>query len=111
MPVETAADRAAFVNADEFGVAVAWDRAGTVSTFDAIFDADYQLLATAFDEGGQEGAAPQIVCPSSSLPFGAAHKDTLTVTNPETLALIGTYRVVEIKPDGTGMTTVRLQES
>ena len=100
MPVETDDDRAIFVDDGDFAVAVAWGAA----SFSAIFDADYLLLATPFLEGGAEGAGPQITARASDLPPGAATGDALTVDGRA-------YTAVELTPDGTGMTVVRLQEA
>ncbi len=103
MPVETDADRAVFVDDGDFAVAVAWAHAGGTATFTAIFDADYQLIASPFLDGGAEGAGPQITARSSDIPAQAAHGDAVTID-------ARAYRAVEFKPDGTGMTVVRLQE-
>ncbi len=104
MAVETDADRAIFVSADDFGVAVTWTLAGGgSSTFDAIFDAEYQLLAPMRDEG-MEGSTPMLTVRASDLPALAAHGDTATVSGTA-------YRVVEIMPDGRGMASVRLMEA
>jgi len=100
MAVETEADRLLFVDGDEFAVAVVWG----ASSFTAIFDAEYQLLVTPLVDGGVEGSGPQILARSSDIPVGAAQGDALTVDGRS-------YKAVEFKPDGTGMTTVRLQEA
>ncbi|TPK38698.1 hypothetical protein [Mesorhizobium sp. B2-5-3] len=110
MPVETAADRAIFVDADEFGAAVKWTSVAAVANFSAIFDAEYQLLTLPDLDAGVEASGPQIQCRTSDLPADAAHQDSVQVTDPETSAL-SNFVVVEIKPDGTGMTVVRLQEA
>lgn len=104
MPVETDADRAIFVDDDDFAVPVSWVHAGGTANFSAIFDAEYQLIASPFLDGGAEGAGPQILARSSDIPATAAHGDAVTVNATA-------YRVVEFKPDGTGMTVVRLQEA
>lgn len=102
MPVETDDDRRLFVQDDDFAVPVLWAHSGGMAHFYAIFDADYQLLSSAFLDAGVEGASPQIHACSADLPPAAAQGDGVTVAG-------GSYRVVEIKPDGTGMTIVRLQ--
>jgi len=104
MPVETDADRAIFVDDGDFAVAIIWTHAGGTATFTAIFDADYQLLTSPFLDGGAEGAGPQIMARSSDIPAQAAHGDAVTIEGRE-------YRVVEFKPDGTGMSVVRLQNA
>lgn len=104
MPVESAADRAAFVSADDFGVAATWVSAGGSATVNGIFDAEYQLLTTALLDEGQEGATPVLHCRTADIPADAAHGDTVTIDSTD-------YTAVEFKPDGTGMSLVRLQEA
>lgn len=108
MAVETDADRRLFVQEDDFAVPVAWAHAGGTANFPAIFDAEYQLLASSFIDGGAEGSTPQILACSADIPAAGKQGDAITV-KPGT-AGAATYRVVEFKPDGTGMTIVRLQE-
>ena len=103
MPVETDADRALFLDAEDFGAEVSWTHAGGTSTITGIFDAEYQLLSSPFLDAGAEGSGPQLIVRSADVPAQAKQKDTVTVSAK-------TYRVVEFKPDGTGMTVVRLQE-
>lgn len=106
MAVETDADRAIFVNADDFGAGVTWTRAGpggAVATFDAIFDAEYELITGPYLEEGAEGSTPRIVARLSDLPAGATQGDGVAVGTQS-------FKVVEMKPDGRGMTEVRLQE-
>lgn len=104
MPVETDSDRAVFIDDDDFAVPVSWVHAGGTATFSAIFDAEYQLIASPFLDGGAEGAGPQILARSSDIPASAAQGDSVTVKAT-------VYTAVEFKPDGTGMTVVRLQEA
>lgn len=108
MPVETDADRLAFLDDDEFGVVARWTSAGGSVDLPAIFDAEYQLLTVPLIDGGAEGTGPQILCRDADVPADAAHDDAVTL-RPDT-AKAKAYSVVEFKPDGTGMTTVRLQE-
>lgn len=109
MAVESDDDRHMFVAEDDFGVSVSWTHSGGTATFPAIFDAEYQLVTSPFLDGGVEGNTPQIQVCSSDIPATAAQGDTLVV-NPGT-AKAASYSVVEFKPDGTGMTVVRLQEA
>lgn len=104
MPVETDDDRRLFVQDDDFAVPVLWTHSGGMASFSAIFDADYQLLSSAFLDAGVEGASPQLHACSADIPATAAQGDGVTVG-------ASSYRVAEIKPDGTGMTIVRLQEA
>lgn len=103
MPVESDADRRLFVEEDDFAVGVSWVHSGGTATFPAIFDAEYQLLTSPYLEGGAEGSTPQIHMCSADVPATGAQGDTVAVNATS-------YRVVEFKPDGTGMTVVRLQE-
>lgn len=111
MAVETDADRAAFVAADEFAVAVAWIHGAGTASLTAIFDDGYQLFGTDMLDGGVEGAVPQIMAVSSAIPAGAAQGDTVAVTVDPLTPTVRDFTVVEIKPDGTGMTVVRLQDA
>ena len=104
MPVETDADRRLFVDADEFAVSVSWNYRSRTATFTAIFDDQYLLLSSEFVDAGAEGSAPQILTVSSDVPAHGEHDDVITISAKH-------YRVAEIKPDGTGMTVVRLQET
>jgi hypothetical protein len=104
MPVETDSDRAVFIDDDDFAVPVSWVHAGGTATFSAIFDAEYQLITSAFLDGGVEGSGPQILARSTDIPALAKQGDSVTVKAT-------VYTAVEFKPDGTGMTIVRLQES
>lgn len=113
MPVETAADRAAFVSPDEFGATAAWHAGGSFTSFAVIFDAAYDLLSNEFLEEGAEGAVPQILCRSADIPADGAHDDMVVVSRLDDAGAsvaIGTFKVVEFRPDGTGMTSVRLME-
>lgn len=109
MPIETDDDRRLFMQVDDWAVPVAWASAGGTSVFSAIFDAEYQLLTSPFLDGGAEGSTPQLTVCDADLPAQAAQEDTVTVNVSTPKAK--DYRVVEIKPDGTGMTIVRLQEA
>jgi hypothetical protein len=109
MPVETDDDRRLFVDADEFAVPVRWTSAGGTALFSAIFDDGYALLALPDIDAGVEGSTPQILAVGADIPADAAQDDTLVVRFGLPNAKI--YAVVEIKPDGTGMTVVRLQEA
>ena len=103
MTVETDADRAAFVDVDDFGVAATYTPAGgTALVIHGIFDAEYNaalgdiqaLVAT--DQ-------PQFLCRTSDV-AAARHGDALAIGG-------ASYVVVEVRPDGTGMTVLVLNES
>lgn len=110
MAVETDEDRALFVDADEFACAVSWTRGASTASFSAIFDEGYLAIASPMLDRGGEGAEPRILCRSSDLPFGARQGDSVVVVHPVT-GVSTYYKAVEMMPDGTGMTAVRLQEA
>lgn len=110
MPVETEDDRALFVDADEFGCAVSWTRGATTAGFSAIFDEEYLAIVSPLLDGGAEGSGPRILCRSSDLPAGARQGDTVVVVHPVS-GQATSFKAVEMMPDGTGMTAVRLQEA
>src|SRR4051794_17671572 len=105
MPVETAADRAVFVNASEFGATASYVLAGGAASaaFAGIFDdpsreASLDGAVTTIDP------APTFFCQVANIPGGADTEagDQLTVTGA------ATYRVIAIEPDGTGWVLLRL---
>ena len=104
MPVETDADRRLFVEEDDFAVPVSWTHSGGTANFPAIFDAGYQLVASPFLDGGAEGATPQLHACAADIPATAKQGDIVTVNGK-------TFSAVEIEPDGTGMTVIRLQDT
>lgn len=104
MAVETLADRAVFIDPDDFGVPVTYQRPGQSGvSFNAIYDDPYQAL----DLGGEasfEATKPEITLRENDLPTGHANGDTLVVAGT-------TYKRVEYRPDGTGMAVIRMQEA
>lgn len=98
MAVESAEDRAVFLNPIEFGVEATYVD-GT--TLNGIFDSDY----FAADIGARvavEGARLRFICRSADLPAEAASGDSITIDSVE-------YAVREIHPDGTGMTELVIE--
>lgn len=105
MAVETDADRAIFVSSDDFGVSVVWTSAsGAHDPFDAIFDDTFIALSAGEMDFSQEGGSLRIEMRSADVPADAAHGDALAIGTDN-------FTVVEFKPDGTGMTVVRLMEA
>jgi hypothetical protein len=105
MGIETEEDRAVFVSADDFGVSATWTSASATSpAFDCIFDDTFLALSAGDIDFTAEGGAISIMMRASDLPSDADHNDTVTI-GPST------YKVVEFKPDGTGMVSVRLMEA
>ena len=106
MPVESAADRAAFFDPEEFGDTATYQPAvGSPVSIDGIYDDGFAEIDTLV-EAGAASTAPTFLCPTSALPAGAAEDagDTLTVNG---LA----HTVLHFENDGTGMTLVRLHKS
>lgn len=105
MAVESAADRASFLSVDEFGVTATYTPvgAGAVSLI-GIFDNDWLDL----DVDGEVGVAsksPRFVCKTSDL------SDAGGTTPDATLVVSGTtYKIRVVKPDGTGMTELKLEK-
>lgn len=111
MPVETDADRAAFLDVDEFGAVASWSVGGNPPVdIPCIFDDDYLLLQAGDFDAGQEGSQPRILVRSSDVPAGAGHGDAITVTSEVIPGGAASFVLVEMQPDGTGMSTMRLQE-
>lgn len=117
MPVETAADRLAFLSADEFGCEVTYTpvSGGASSTIVGIFDSDF----IAVDVGGEVPAAtrqPRIHCRVDDLAGGGREDDVIAVSAGQLLAAgldtnaAGTYLAKIIQPDGTGFVTLALEK-
>jgi hypothetical protein len=119
MPVESAADRASFLSADEFGVTASFTPAsgGATIPLTGIFDNDYLDL----DVEGEVGVAsrsPRFVAATADLDAagGASDGATLELTLAQLQAagldvnFAGTYKVRIVKPDGTGMTELKLEK-
>jgi hypothetical protein len=98
MTVESAADRAAFLDTDDFGVTASLNGGADIS---GIFDIDY-YEAIGESGGGVETQSPMFTARTSDLP-GVAIDDTLTIDGTDWL-------VCSVRPDGTGMTVLRLEE-
>ncbi len=96
MAVESAADRAVFLNSDDFGVSATWNS----TTFDVLFLNSYELL-TLFGIAVEAYNVSAYV--DDSKISGLARGDTFTVNS------IG-YKVRDVQPDGTGMTILVLSK-
>lgn len=101
MPVESGADRAMFVNQDDFGIAAQLETAGGVVVINGIFDSEPELSGLRNDLGVQSGN-PVFVCRTIDLPADLADADTMTIAG-------GVYLVRQRMHDGTGMTTLELE--
>ena len=103
MAVESAADLAAFFDTAEFAVTATWQTAGGSADLPVIFDAEHLALAS-LAEVALSTASPQLLCRAADLPAGAAAGDTVTVAG-------ASYVARDIRPDGTGVVTVLLEEA
>ncbi|MCX5513424.1 hypothetical protein C3941_23835 [Kaistia algarum] len=101
MAVESDADRAVFVNPDDFGT-VATYRLAAGGSADIAVMRDLPF-AMAFSDPGMATGSPSVTLRSADLPAGAAEEDEIDVEGV-------TYAVRVIEPDGTGMTRLRLEE-
>jgi len=101
MAVETAADRAIFVDVDDFGTAATYTPTGGVAaTVNGIFDNDFIEV----DTGGGVGVAlqqPRFHCRTADVP-SAAEGDALVVSGVN-------YTIRIVQDDGTGMTMLVLE--
>ena len=98
MAVETAEDRAVFVNPAEFGVTATYG----ASSINGIFDSDY-FAASVGAQVDIEGARLRFLCRTADLPSGGTHGDTIVIGAV-------TYKVREVHPDGTGMTELVIEK-
>ena len=97
MAVETADERAIFFNVDDFGVAATY-AGGTVN---GIFDNEYFEA----DAGGMVAVAiqqPRFLCRAADV-SSAAEGDAIVINSVD-------YTIRIVQPDGTGMTTLVLEE-
>ena len=103
MGVETDVDRLQFLDLDEFAVEAAYTPlAGGTSTIKVIFDA----AANEIDLGLQvaiASAAPQVVVRTSDLSNGGRQGETFVIEGV-------TYKAVDVSPDGTGFSVVKLEK-
>lgn len=109
MPVESAQDRAVFLSADEFAVGAVYYRNGFPHPADAtslsgIFDAPHLMIE--FGDSPISDRRPTFLCRTADLPceaVGGDGGDRLTIDGDDT-----EYQVVDLQPDGSGMTRIIL---
>lgn len=104
MTIESAADRAVFMDADGFGQAVTLARSagGASVAFTAIFDSAYLLAETG--QSSVATVAPVLTCRDDDLPSGG-------VAFGDTVVVAGTvYKIRDIQPDGTGIVVLLLEK-
>ncbi len=103
MGVESESDRAVFLNTDDFGVEALYkeDGAGDGVTINVLFEKED--LSIDPEEGDLQNDPPTARARTSDGP-NAAHKDTLAINSV-------TYEVKTPRPDGEGMTLLRMKET
>jgi len=100
--IESAADRLAYFDDDEFGTPAQWvTSAGVAADLTVIFNAPWD------DEAGlatvdMTVAAPSAVCRQADMPSGAAQGDQIFIEG-------ALWRARELRPDQTGLVTIDLQ--
>lgn len=98
MGVESADDRAVFFETEGFGVAVTINAV----TFNAIKDQAFQEID--LGSAGMAGTRPLFLARDEDIvASSAAVDDTVTIASVN-------YTIVELEPDGTGMTNVILDK-
>lgn len=104
MGIESAADRATFLSAAEFGAEGVYTPAGGAASdpFPGIFDRP--SIGVDLNQVATIDGRPTFCCRAADLPVGAHGDagDQLTVTGE------GAFEVVSIEPDGQGMALLRL---
>ena len=102
MPVESAADRALFLAAADFGVTATYTALGQFGSkpIQGIFDAAYADINLGL-EIGLASVGPRILVASADLVAGGRQGDlwVINATN---------YKSSSVEPDGTGMTNIKL---
>lgn len=106
MPVESAADRAVFLSADEFGATAVYTPFGGAASpaFAGLFDDPSRAAASLGGLVSTVDARPSFFCAEVDLPDGASGdaSDQLAIDGA------GAFEVTSIEPDGAGMVLLRL---
>lgn len=105
MPIETAAELADFLDLAEFATAGSYAPAagGDPAALAGIFD-DPHILVMLDAPAPSSDSRPTFLCRSGDLPSAARGGDS-----GDTLTIGATaYRVVDLQPDGTGLTLIVL---
>ena len=105
MAVESAADRLAFLDTDEFGMSATYDVADHlgISTVQGIFDKEFREVVEAEFGVGVATHPAGFTMREADLPAGYGDGDELIVN-----AITYTIRAHEL--DGTGMVALRLEK-
>lgn len=104
MPVESDEDRRAFFDADDHGVEATYAPAAGGSAAILGLFLDPSIDVTGFERAGGLDRAPVFVARTSDIPAGAVGGDAGDML---TIGVVS-YRVLNIRPDGTGMTRIEL---
>lgn len=99
MGVEDATDRAAFVDTGDFGVSALYNGSDTISV---VFDNEFLGALEGEANVAVEATEPRAIARTADVP-SAAQGDTLVIGGV-------TYNVVGVEADGTGMTTLVLED-
>lgn len=100
MAVETAADRAVMLSVNDFGTLAVYRRLGVNYSVTGIFDNVYVPVEVA--EVEFNSSEPEFTMRTADVPSGGTAGDKLTVNSVQ-------YTVVNVEPDGTGITRIRLR--
>ncbi len=100
MSLETAQDLLNFFDTDTHGISASVTIDGTATSISVILNKEY--FAIAGESVDVDGTQPVVTCRSS---------DVAGIDTSDTIAISGiTYNIVNIQPDGTGMTVLILQD-
>lgn len=103
MAVESAADRAVFLDTDEFGEAISWTVGAVVSSLNVAADTG-TLRLDMQDGAGALDRRLTLLCREADIPAGAARGNAVTFR-------AAAHTVKSIEPDGEGMALVRLERT
>lgn len=104
MPVESAADRAVFVNGADFGETILWTVGETDPIAISVVGQAGSLMIDTLDGPDIQGREATVTLVEADIPIGADQGDPV-------LFRAGHFVVKSIEPDGTGMANVRLEEA
>ncbi|MDJ0513081.1 MAG: hypothetical protein QNJ62_06525 [Methyloceanibacter sp.] len=104
MGVESAADRAAFLNPEEFGETATWTRVGShpPASIEGVFTNEFRRELDEVTDGGIGSPVPVFIVSSADVTL-AGPGDRLEISSV-------LYRIAEVEPDGTGMTILWLEK-
>lgn len=103
MPVESAADRAVFFSAADFGETILWTVGGLDPVGVNVIGQNGSLMMDTEDGPPIQGQEATVTMVEADLPLGADRNDGI-------LFRARHYVVKSIEPDGTGVAIVRLEE-